>query len=186
MNAYNLRQQCSKEKTKATNPKLSKCIWTPTVRSLDYQRRSIIKQIKHSVLQVKAATLPVTFLLVTVIKLAVEQSFSSNPKSLCQAFTTILTHSIQLMEVFSYRFCFVVLEFFCVLLVWFFNIKGSLSEALVSWMSTTQTTRDFLCTSQSPDSIQGWGLPFQELSLKLPEVKLQDNFRFGYDFYPNC
>lgn len=66
MNAYNLRQQCSKEKTKATNPKLSKCTRTRTVRSLDYQRQNIIKQIKHSVLQVKAGTLPVTFLLITV------------------------------------------------------------------------------------------------------------------------
>lgn len=52
-------------------------------------------------------------------KLAVEQSFSSNPKSLYEAFTIILTHSIQLMEVFLSRFCFVVLEGFCVFLVWF-------------------------------------------------------------------
>lgn len=119
-------------------------------------------------------------------KLAVEQSFSSNPKSLYEAFTIILTHSIQLMEVFLSRFCFVVLERFCVFLVWFFNIKGSL---LKFWLPGCQQHRQ-QGVPCAPHNLlfqsRVGGLPFQELSLKLPEVKLQDNFRYGYDFYPNC
>lgn len=72
-------------KNNHTNPKLSKYIWTQKARLLGYQRQNIIKQMKLSVLQVKAATLTATLLLLAVTNYslqAVEKSFSSNSQSL--------------------------------------------------------------------------------------------------------
>lgn len=98
MNVYNLRQQRSKEETKAKTPKLSKCKYTWTMRSLDCQRQNIIKQIQLSVLQVKAATLPVTLLLVTVTNWQWSNPFPPIPNHCVRP--TIVIHSIQLREVF--------------------------------------------------------------------------------------
>lgn len=73
------------------------------------------KQIQLSVLQVKAATLPVTLLLVTVTNWQWSNPFPRIPNHCVRQ--TIVIHSIQLREVFFSGFDSVVLGGF--VLYWF-------------------------------------------------------------------
>lgn len=78
-----------------------------------------------------------------------------------QITVTIVTHSIQLMEVFFSGFCFAVFRGFVWLCFGLFKIRGILVKL---WHPGCQQRG--LCSSASSASTQGWDLTFQRTLLK--------------------